>query len=520
MHKFKLEEYRGNIKCHRLSSWLYLCYGIGICAILLAIYAKINDCKYEFKNTAHLLAEEVDRKLAANESVLSGFAAFLQAVDKEDKYSACRYANAALLPYKHIYMIEVAKKVKRSNQDDFVKAMRKGWRNDFKLRNFAEVTKTDRVNPSSNYIWPIIFMYPYLPIADSIYGVNLDTVPHLSPALNRAYISNHPIATPPFQLMEGGSAYILLQKVERPENKNSALELNFFGNDMVVMLLVKTNKLLPDIVDRYVGISATIFDDATSTSHIIFNHPAKIKSWFDGLFLPHFTGSIISSSSSQPVRINFEHQLSWAELLDINLLVVIGLILSTTYFILRNIRRHYQNLTLVTERHEQAEYLAMHDELTGLANRHLLVDHVQQTINRWRRNGVLAALIVIDLDNFKEINDRLGHDAGDAVLVETAKRIKALVRSTDTVARYGGDEFIIVINDILSVEDVAAIAEKTLKNISEPIFCGKEKLEITCSLGIAICPQNGQDYDALRYAADKAMYKAKESGRNAFRVSN
>jgi diguanylate cyclase (GGDEF)-like protein/PAS domain S-box-containing protein len=163
---------------------------------------------------------------------------------------------------------------------------------------------------------------------------------------------------------------------------------------------------------------------------------------------------------------------------------------------------------------EQLEYQAHHDGLTTLPNRNLLVDRIHQALLMSQRNGHQVAVFFIDLDNFKFINDSLGHDVGDELLKIAAERLVACVRAGNTVARQGGDEFVIMISDP-DVADVAdRIAGDIQKAISQPFRINEHELVITCSIGISISPRDGENAQILLKNADLAMYQAKEQGRN------
>lgn len=165
----------------------------------------------------------------------------------------------------------------------------------------------------------------------------------------------------------------------------------------------------------------------------------------------------------------------------------------------------------------QIEFLAFHDPLTKLPNRLLAKEHMQQAILAANRGHTLLALMFIDVDNFKTINDSLGHLVGDELLKGIAVRLRECLRDTDTLSRQGGDEFLIVLNEIRDVESVTSIAEKILPRIAEPFSIEQHELVISLSIGVAIYPHDGEDFDTLLKKSDTAMYQAKESGRNAFR---
>lgn len=173
----------------------------------------------------------------------------------------------------------------------------------------------------------------------------------------------------------------------------------------------------------------------------------------------------------------------------------------------------------VTERRryqEQLERQANYDLLTGLPNRNLLRDRLEQAIVRAERLGYFLGLVFIDLDNFKFINDTLGHAAGDELLVEVAERLRTCLRSSDTVARQGGDEFVLVLNDHYRVNSIISLLERLLVEVGRSmLLCGRE-FQIGASLGVAVYPQDGDNAETLLKHADVAMYAAKSRGRNNF----
>ena len=159
-------------------------------------------------------------------------------------------------------------------------------------------------------------------------------------------------------------------------------------------------------------------------------------------------------------------------------------------------------------------HLAHHDPLTGLANRTLLQDQLKQAIDHALEYGVLGALAFLDLDNFKHINDNFGHEAGDVVLQEIASRLKANVREHDTVARVGGDEFVLVINDQPSTERVADLVERIRRSVRAPIDVAGREIVPGTSIGVSLFPLDGDSVDRVMRAADAAMYHAKALGKN------
>ena len=168
---------------------------------------------------------------------------------------------------------------------------------------------------------------------------------------------------------------------------------------------------------------------------------------------------------------------------------------------------------------QQMEYQAYHDSLTGLANRRLFQEHLTLAIALAQRKRRPVAVLYLDLDHFKVVNDSLGHTLGDGLLREISTRLKTSVREGDVVARVGGDEFTIVLQELEKKEDVAAMAQRVLRVVAEPIDVEGQRLYITTSIGITVYPEDGEDAETLLKNADNAMYRAKAVGRNTYEMS-
>jgi two-component system cell cycle response regulator len=167
---------------------------------------------------------------------------------------------------------------------------------------------------------------------------------------------------------------------------------------------------------------------------------------------------------------------------------------------------------------EMLESLALHDPLTGLANRRLLVDRMSVAVAQARRSKGCMAVMYLDLDGFKDINDTLGHGAGDILLKAVARRLTQSVREEDTVARLGGDEFVMTLPHIHGSADAAGMAAKVIDAVSQPYDIESRVVRMTTSVGIGIYPNDGNDAEALMKSADTALYEAKRAGKNTYRM--
>ncbi|WP_373388476.1 putative bifunctional diguanylate cyclase/phosphodiesterase [Pseudomonas alcaligenes] len=205
-------------------------------------------------------------------------------------------------------------------------------------------------------------------------------------------------------------------------------------------------------------------------------------------------------------------------LVNVSALLVLG---SVAVWLLANdlritLLRLRQEILRVKDSEANFTHLAQHDALTNLPNRLLVRDRMEQAIGHARRDGKRVALLFLDLDNFKTINDSLGHDAGDELLLEVARRLREAVRDIDTVSRQGGDEFLLVLADVEELAVVSALAARLQQHLAVPFSLKGMQIVSSSSIGISLFPDDGEDFDTLLKHADTAMYQAKAAGRNTY----
>ena len=183
---------------------------------------------------------------------------------------------------------------------------------------------------------------------------------------------------------------------------------------------------------------------------------------------------------------------------------------------------HYVNLfsdiTPLKESQRQLEQMAYHDALTQLPNRVLLADRLRQAMARTQREGGLLAVVYLDLDDFKPINDCFGHTAGDRVLIQVAERLNASLRGGDTLSRIGCDEFVALISNLGDIAHCQRMLSRILEALAKPFTVAGTEAILSASLGVTLYPLDSADADALIRHADRAMYVAKDAGRNCYRL--
>ena len=173
----------------------------------------------------------------------------------------------------------------------------------------------------------------------------------------------------------------------------------------------------------------------------------------------------------------------------------------------------------VNENRRLMEQQAQHDALTGLPNRRLLLDRLENTLEQARRHQRQVGLLYMDLDGFKEVNDRYGHACGDQLLVQVAERVRNAIRRADTVARIGGDEFIVLLPEVCDVSDAERPAKKLLSVLRTPFALPEGEVQISGSIGMALYPENGDDMERLIASADTALYSAKRAGKSRYEIA-
>jgi diguanylate cyclase (GGDEF)-like protein/PAS domain S-box-containing protein len=184
------------------------------------------------------------------------------------------------------------------------------------------------------------------------------------------------------------------------------------------------------------------------------------------------------------------------------------------------IQCNIRDISVRKQSERKMTFMATHDGLTGLPNRALFYDRFDIAAAQANRNNKKMAVISSDLDKFKEINDKLGHDIGDRLLIKIAEKLTDILRKSDTVARMGGDEFVMLVTGFASNNQIVKVAQKIITEIQKPFIINGYKINITISLGIVLYPDDGDNIHSLMKKADKLLYKAKEKGRNTYEISS
>lgn len=510
-------------------------YALGMAAWLFASLAAFafvwrtssELTEHEFKEYTESIHTHLRDKLRANETVLYGFAGFLGALsassDENARDSARIYARAVLERHPHIHMLEIVRKLPRHELESYSAQLRHTALPNFRIRQFNEQEDSQGLAlPRKDYYYPIVFMAPELPGPENSYGLDIDSLDSLKHALLRSEQQGIPVSSEPFRLAEGGSAYVMFRPAintfatiaHRPEGTSASVSY--------ALLVVHALDLLPprDTLSSRIRYTALHRDFETSDSALpLFDIAAVPVSGLEASLLPRLRSERSIDDVSPPLRVSLERQLRFGDI-NTTALALAGMasILSLA-MLFAFLRSHDRQRRALEEDRRAIEHLALHDTLTTLPNRFLMLGHLEQAISLALRHDMKVAVLFLDLDGFKPINDRLGHPAGDVVLKEIAHRLRYCVRDCDTASRYGGDEFVILLTEIWGEENAALVADKVLDAVTQPIQIGCEAVKVSTSIGIAIFPNDGSTAETLIDRADKAMYEAKQSGPGQFAFS-
>lgn len=459
----------------------------------------------EFNAYGENLQAQLRDKLRANEAVLYGFASFLGANETSEQ-AAASYASSVLTRYPHIYQLQIVARVARQEVPQLVAGMQRAGHGDFALRGFTAAGELRAIPVEErDFFYPVVFSAPASALSEKILGLDVGA---RQSVIDRLFLSEREgvaVSSETFRLLEGDLGYLMFRPV-----LGGKPAPGIASGPRYALLVVRAIDLVPPRKALLPDIRHTLFlrgdfahrgDEAA-----LFDLAATPVDRFSSALLPKLRFDREEEGFSQPVRLSLERQLRPGDFdLGALALCAIASLLSAALL--------FAYLRTQGQLRQQIEFLALYDTLTGLPNRHLLNNYLQKALALAQRQQAKVALLFVDLDEFKPINDRFGHAAGDALLQTVACRLKDSIRDCDVASRLGGDEFVVVLCDIRKDCDAVQVAEKIRRTLAEPASIGDKLLPLSASVGIAIFPDDGSTPEELLSAADQAMYVAKDGGK-------
>lgn len=455
-----------------------------------------NQLERSFLQQAHQAEQNLQQTFAANETILDGFAAYIASEGAVHEEGLRRYAQTMLANYPHLYMFQVANRI-NGLQIARLEAVMSHRNMPFEVWYFdGEISYARDSTEKNKYFFPIVFAEPVFRSDISVLGLDIQSISFVRDALQNSQQSGQIALSHPFELFEGDDALVMI----KPSVLHGQKDAPYYA-----LAVIKVSALLQSIAEF----------DPHSSLFLRNNDQENILS----------RAAMASSAYAVPLTLVFSHvmQVAGKELhLEIRrelrledfdflvswVLMLVGLLIVGVLYVL--MRTH-----LAVERQKERDKVnlyrkANYDELTGLANRHYFQDQVKLAFAAARRRGGKVGFMYLDLNDFKTINDRLGHNIGDKVLMIFAGMILDVIRSEDIAARLGGDEFVIMLNNIRDVQDMQHVSLELRARCALVQEVDGHPVQLKTSIGVVIFPDQGETLDILLHAADSAMYADKE----------
>ena len=475
----------------------------------------LQRAEKKFTEHASRHYQQANDRVHINESVLEGFAAMVSTSNSHYRTRIRSYAQKMLRQYPHIFKFEIVEKVADDKLDSFSEYYRRNFYPDFEVKAFGfESDRQWQLVKEVPYHLLIVFMEPTTPDSRELLGLDVGSNEFLLQSLQQSEREGRVVSTHPFTLVQGHLAYLLHRPIPAPGNGDPPPFSRSGAQGGFVGLVVRADTLLESGGHRVPGMRELLyhpsFDSTDPEGHLHMDDTAN-AGWLESRLFPRLAMSRPLDTKSQPFVLRIDQQLGWS-IISWGKLGLTLLIASITFAVVMVYARlYYRNEMQRAETAVRLFHLANHDSLTGLANRNLLNDRLSHAISQTARQTGKLAVLFLDLEEFKTVNDTYGHDAGDGVLRRAAERLRGCVRAGDTIARLGGDEFILVLENIEGQEDIDHVVEKIKSGFEQPFNVNSHSIVLGINIGSAVYPENGTDMDALIACADASMYEDKRS---------
>jgi diguanylate cyclase (GGDEF)-like protein len=495
-----------------LGLWLTFCIGVAATVVVL----NIREVKNDLLQYGDSYSEHLNKEMVSSETILKGFSALFGAVGRTDPVKASRYVRQVIQSNPQVFALEIVQTVTKSQLAEFVSSKRRDGISNFTVKSFSyDSDRKWQALEEKPFYYPIVFMEPMPSGSEDVLGLDMESVPFLRKAMNESLQRRAPVASHPFRLVEGNLAYVVFCPISQVfQHDDSPLALTT-QDELVVNMVIDAAKLTQPV-------KLPVFDGGTVRVYHKDFRPddprgqllamsGKARSPIEAALFPAFIYERPLATMGEPFALMVKRQVGWFDL-SLGLLALIAVLtLMSSLMLVAYLRAHQQARVLQIENQNRLWQLANHDALTGLPNRMLLMDRMEQLLARARRQGRHLAVMFLDLDDFKAVNDSYGHEVGDQLLKFVAERIRSALRADDTVARMSGDEFVVLMESAENQEAPEAVSQKIQQKLSEGFLVEGQLIRVQTSTGIAIFPEDGESLEALIKQADKRMYADKKT---------
>ncbi|MGL4995700.1 MAG: diguanylate cyclase domain-containing protein [Deefgea sp.] len=456
----------------------------------------------------NFIAQQIGLLQAQADTALESFAAFQSRQSFPHDKSIRPFAELLLKRNPHIYCLQTVQRITHAEVSGLERTMRAAGYRGFQVHDF-DYDKTRKTTPLKvrDVHFPIVFMEPLPREAEDVLGLDVNAIHFLSPQLHQSGNQVKAWSTGPFQLIEGDVAYGITIPVYQLGGQQPDSSWPLYAG-----LVIKAKNLMPQLQEFPPGwqVRMEYIGSVTAKQKELFSITSPGELLWVAKLLPKIEMKSPIASESQPFELQTRQQLSWRGWIG---LVPLMMALFLLLVLLLALRWQYsERLRRITvQRHKnQLHRWATQDRLTRCANR----QNFDQRMTIASQSRIPFTLVYLDLDYFKPINDQYGHLAGDAVLVEVAQRLRRTVRSQDLVARWGGDEFAILVVGLSDNERCAALRQALLDALAPPFIWQSQSLTLSASIGMASFPAEADSVNELLQLADRRMYRHKSATRN------
>lgn len=504
----------------KVASLSLLWFAIWLLLIGSFAYLRINELKTTLSQQGKSYASRLNTHLASSDAILEGFSALFKTIGEINPETVRRYVEIVTENNPIIFSLEIALKIPEEELKHLNRNMSSAYP-DFYVKSFSydSVRKWEPIKKKSFYV-PLIFIAPLHEGTDEVIGLDLDSIPFIKNALDKSIDTGMKVATQPFNLVEGNRAFIVLSPIRNYPSLKVKVGAFDFQSDLITDIVIDTTQLSKELrVNLDHGESIILFhsdfqpDDAKGN---LFKIADDKISLYEAYLFPEFVYEESLLPFNKKFTVQLRHQIGIADMNISFFSILLFSAIVTSCMLVAYLQLLRKKTLLQIENELHLWSLANHDFLTDLANRNLLMNRMDQLVSKGRRHDEKFAIIYLDLDGFKQINDTHGHTYGDKLLKNVAKSLLQVVRKEDTVSRVGGDEFIILIENLESKESLDSVCLKIHQELRNCAEIEGTLLNFRASIGTAIFPDEAQSIDSLIKIADSKMYNDKRLNGQSF----
>ena len=472
-------------------------------SLSFVIWQGIKQGEDEFQKYSHSVHQSLSQNFAINETILDGFAAFLADVGMQDPNRARFYTRTMLQRYPHLYMFQAAQRIENSEVIEFEEKLATQLRQDIHVRRFEfgkGLVEVDVITQRNFY--PVVFVEPVFTDGLDILGLDISSIQFIQQAMQQALSTGLASISQTLELSDGSEAFVMIKPSILPGQTIP---------DQYALIIVQINALSAGHIPSDPGYELSI---AYANDDPLIDVKTENISLFESSLFPKLVSEQFIDIGSDKLAIHISKQVSFQQT-NVAMLTIIVFITIAIYMVVYMYMKMHLEAERIKHLAEQKLYQqANYDQLTGLSNRHYFEDYFQRILSRQKRAGRKLALLYIDLNDFKPVNDTLGHQVGDALLQEAAAIIAQSIRGDDMASRFGGDEFVVLLDQVNNKDDVLRVIKRLTEIFSGVEYVAGHTVSLSASIGYSMFPDDGETFEEMLKIADKDMYRSKKGNKN------